>query len=307
MQVAESEFPAQRSPVSTVPTVSVSSVDPVDTGWRTAPCAAVVTDAEGVVRAVNDAGAGLFPAARIGEPLAATAPWLAEAHLSRDGLSRDGDESVEGWVGDRCFQADPVRHPDRSTTWWLHDATTAHSAEQALRVERRRTALLSETSTALMASLNVERCMETAAQLAATHLADAALVLAPHTRSGLPAAACVRDGEPAQVVFPADPAELPGLSEALQGFPPVPSRWIDPASAPDWVLPDGFDRTRFDRGHPAARARRARRRARAAAAARHAPAFTDEEEVFARLFAAGAERRCPRRGCSPSSPRSPRR
>ena len=25
-----------------------------------------------------------------------------------------------------------------------------------------------------------------------------------------------------------------GLAEALQGFPPVPSRWIDPAVAPAW-------------------------------------------------------------------------
>ena len=34
--------------------------------------------------------------------------------------------------------------------------------------------------------------------------------------------------------------KFPGLSEALQGFPPVPSRWIDPSVVPAWAIPDGF-------------------------------------------------------------------
>ncbi len=37
-----------------------------------------------------------------------------------------------------------------------------------------------------------------------------------------------------------DPATVPGLAEALRGFPPLPSRWIDPALLPGWALPDGF-------------------------------------------------------------------
>jgi serine phosphatase RsbU (regulator of sigma subunit) len=30
---------------------------------------------------------------------------------------------------------------------------------------------------------------------------------------------------------------MPGLGEALRDFPPVPSRWIDPAAVPGWLLP----------------------------------------------------------------------
>jgi serine phosphatase RsbU (regulator of sigma subunit) len=35
----------------------------------------------------------------------------------------------------------------------------------------------------------------------------------------------------------ADIAEVPGLVEALAGFPPIPSRWLDAAQAPPWLLP----------------------------------------------------------------------
>ena len=87
----------------------------------------------------------------------------------------------------------------------------------------------------------------------------------------------MRGGEPIQALLDADPDDLPGLGEALQGFPPVPSRWIDPDARPGWLLPGGFGPGRLDRGHPAARARRPagalvllRRGDRAA--------FTEEEE-----------------------------
>jgi serine phosphatase RsbU (regulator of sigma subunit) len=33
---------------------------------------------------------------------------------------------------------------------------------------------------------------------------------------------------------------VPGLVEALGGFPPIPSRWLDPGHAPGWLLPAGF-------------------------------------------------------------------
>lgn len=86
----------------------------------------------------------------------------------------------------------------------------------------------------------------------------------------------------------ADPATVAGLTEALRGFPPVPSRWIDPNSVPDWLIPRDLTGTVGSvvvtplpgHGVPAG----------ALVLLRHSAksAFDDGEEVFARLFAARA-------------------
>jgi serine phosphatase RsbU (regulator of sigma subunit) len=252
-----------------------------DRGWAAAPVAAVSADTDGVVLALNEAARTLFPTAEPGCPLAGTvADWLAEAHESRAG------EVVRGEVGEQAFAAHPIPHGE-VVTWWLVDETDARAARDALAREQERTAFLSDASAALLGSLNLERCMEVAARLAAQHLADAALVLAPGTSGTYPAVSCVRGEEPTRSRLEINPEELPGLGEALQGFPPVPSRWLDPDAAPGWVLPAGFGPVGSivvtplpGHGVPAGALVLLRRGERAS--------FTDQEELFARLFAARA-------------------
>ncbi|MGK3201784.1 PP2C family protein-serine/threonine phosphatase [Amycolatopsis sp. MEPSY49] len=264
-------------PVRRTPTVP----DAGDRGWTAAPVAAVCADTAGVVLALNEAARTLFPGAEPGCRLAETVPgWLAAAHHRR------GDEVVHGAVGPQSFAAHPIPHGE-SVTWWLVDETDARVAQDALAREQERTAFLSDASAALLGSLNLERCMEVAARLAAQHLADAALVLAPTTSGSYPAVTCVRDGEPTRSRLHIDPDELPGLGEALQGFPPVPSRWLDPDAAPGWVLPADFGPVGSivvtplpGHGVPAGALVLLRRGDRAS--------FTDQEELFARLFAARA-------------------
>ncbi|GLY37328.1 hypothetical protein Amsp01_033520 [Amycolatopsis sp. NBRC 101858] len=252
-----------------------------DRGWGAAPMAALSADAGGVVLALNEAARTLFPTAAPGRLLADTvADWLAGAHDRRDG------GVVRGEVGEQAFAAHPIPHGE-AVTWWLVDETDTRVAQDALAREQERTAFLSDASAALLGSLNLERCMEVAARLAAQHLADAALVLAPTTGGNYPAVSCVRGEEPARSRLEIDPDELPGLGEALQGFPPVPSRWLDPDAAPGWVLPAGFGPVGSivvtplpGHGVPAGALVLLRRGERAS--------FTDQEELFARLFAARA-------------------
>lgn len=250
-------------------------------GWDAAPTAAVVADESGHVRAFNDAARLLFPGITAGRPLAGTvADWLAEAHDLGIG------EITRGEAGDRYLAAHPVVRGD-AITWWLIDETDIRTAQDALAHEQERTAFLSEASAALLGSLNLERCMEVAARLAAEHLADAALVLAPSTRGTYPAVTCVRGGEPSRGRLEIDPDELPGLGEALQGFPPVPSRWLDPDAAPRWVLPEDFGPVGSivvtplpGHGVPAG--------ALVLLRSGDQRSFSEQEELFARLFAARA-------------------
>ncbi|MEU8639309.1 PP2C family protein-serine/threonine phosphatase [Amycolatopsis sp. NPDC048633] len=255
--------------------------DTGDRGWAAAPTAALCADAGGVVLALNEAARTLFPTAGPGRLLADTvAGWLAGAHDRRAG------DVVRGEAGERAFAAHPIPHGE-AVTWWLVDETDARVAQDALVREQERTAFLSDASAALLGSLNLERCMEVAARLAAQHLADAALVLAPTTSGTYPAVSCVRGEEPARSRLEIDPDDLPGLGEALQGFPPVPSRWLDPDAAPGWVLPASFGAVGSivvtplpGHGVPAGALVLLRRGDRAS--------FTDQEELFARLFAARA-------------------
>ncbi|MFP8940099.1 GAF domain-containing protein [Streptomyces fenghuangensis] len=171
--------------------------------------------------------------------------------------------------------------------WWLLDDTELRLAEDALRGERERTAFLAEVSEALSGTLNVERCMEVTVRLAVRHLADAAVLIAPAAGRGLPVTHSAPEG-PVHGTVDADPETVPGLSEALQGFPPVPSRWIDPALLPDWIVPPRFDGPPGSvvvtplpgHGFPAGALVLLRRTDHAA--------FSRSEETFARLFAARA-------------------
>jgi serine phosphatase RsbU (regulator of sigma subunit) len=140
-----------------------------------------------------------------------------------------------------------------------------------------------------MASLNVDRCREATVLLAARDLADAAVVVAPASRGRrMPIFYCDPAGTVEQRSVDADPASVTGLSEALRGFPPMPSRWIDAATLPDWLIPTGFPRPVGSvmitplPGHGVS--------AGALVLLRQAEEgeFDDGEEVVARLFAARA-------------------
>ncbi|MFF0746861.1 PP2C family protein-serine/threonine phosphatase [Streptomyces sp. NPDC004111] len=199
-----------------------------------APYPVIVLDETGQVMELNDAAARLLPATagRAPEPPS----WLADAHADRTAHSGP----VTGRMGGHAYSAHRSPLPDGATAWWLVEETAYLAAVDELGVERRRTRFLAQASSALLASLNLDRCMEVTAQLAAEHLADAALVIAPAAGLKFPTVTCDAQGRVRRFVTQAEPGSVPGLAEALRGFPPVPSRWIDPAQAPAWLVPEGF-------------------------------------------------------------------
>lgn len=270
-----------------------------------APYPVLVVDRSGDVRQTNAAAEAIFPGAHPGAALSDVAPaWLAEAHRARVQVGPggqtgpdvrepgspdvgSGSRGVRGVVGSRSFEAHPTVHAEGTLAWWLVDETDRQVAEQALGVERERSAFLAEASNVLLSTLNVERCTEATARLAARYFAEAAVVIAPGAGRRLPVTYCGLDGEVSHQELWEDPAEVPGLSEALQGFPPVPSRWIDPALVPPWAVPEGMEPVGSvvvtplpGHGMPAGALILLRRTSHAA--------FSDGEELVARLFAARA-------------------
>ncbi|MBX9427241.1 PP2C family protein-serine/threonine phosphatase [Streptomyces lateritius] len=239
----------------------------------------------------NDAAGVLLPRAKPGTSLADAAPgWLSAAHdACQDPDHSTGESGTphHGAIGGRLFEAHPSVREDGTVAWWLVDDTDHQLAREALHMERERTAFLAKASSSLLFSLNLGRCMEVTAQMAAESLADVALTIAPARGQRLPVVTCVRGGSPVLSQQTVDPDDVPGLGEALRGFPPVPSRWIDPSAAPEWMVPQGLGPVGSlvitplpGHGVPAG-ALVLLRRAKSAA-------FTEEEEVFARLFAARA-------------------
>src|SRR5690606_22671050 len=192
-----------------------------------APFPVVVLDASGHVVDVNAPAAALLPDARPGEPLT-TPAWLAEAH-------RAPGAAPSGPVGDRFYAATASPLDGGLTAWWLRDETVQRTLTAELEAERRRTRFLAEASSALLASLNLERCMEVTARLAA----EAGGIAQPGARR-LPGVVRDQHGRVTRSSVAAAPESVPGLDEALQGFPPVPPRWIDPAAAPAWLVPESF-------------------------------------------------------------------
>ncbi|MFJ1732677.1 PP2C family protein-serine/threonine phosphatase [Streptomyces sp. NPDC088254] len=260
----------------------------VGASWMRAPYPALVADAKGVIVEANEQAARLFPDAAPGARLAQVAPeWLVEGHRSALAGGEDTVSAVRGRHGPWTLEAHATPGADGQVVWWLVDDTDRSLAEAALRSEQERTRFLAEASSRLLASLNVERCMDVAVELAAEYLADAAVLIAPASGKRHPVATCV-GGEVTRRSARIDPAAVPGLAEALQGFPPVPSRWIDPASLPHWVTPDDFDGPVGSvvvtplpgHGVPAGAMILLRRDDHAA--------FDASEEVFARVFAARA-------------------
>ncbi|MEU3255412.1 PP2C family protein-serine/threonine phosphatase [Streptomyces sp. NPDC006997] len=260
-----------------------------DAAWLGAPYPALVAEAGGSVVEINHAAGALFPDARGGAPMAGTVPdWLAEAHLRVTGGTDVEAPVARGTHGGLTLAAHPTVAVDGAVTWWLVDDTDRLRAEAALHREQERAAFLTDASSRLLASLNSRRCMEVTVELAAQHLADAAVLVAPRTgrRHALALGAA---GTPVtHVMAQIDADAVPGLAEALQGFPPVPSRWIDPAALPQWAVPDAFGGPVGSvvvtplpgHGVPAGALILLRRSDQAA--------FDPSEEVFARVFSARA-------------------
>ncbi|MFE2106604.1 PP2C family protein-serine/threonine phosphatase [Kitasatospora sp. NPDC059463] len=258
--------------------------------WGEAPHPVLVVDRHGTLVSVNRAGRGLLPGAEGGRRLAEDAPaWLAEAHRRVvDGSHEAGAGPLSGTIGDRVYEAHPTASADGDVVWWLVDDTDRRLAQEALRDARERSGILAEVSSILLSTLNVPRCMELTAGMAAEHLAEAAVLVAPAQGRRYPLTHALRGGPTVRTGRPIDPGGVPGLGEALRGYPPVPARWIDPAALPDWVVPDGFAGAVGSvivtplpgHGVPAGALILLR--------SSTEQAFTEGEEVFARLFAARA-------------------
>ncbi len=243
----------------------------------------------GIVEA-NDVARLLLPVTAGDDlPLPALPDWLAAAHRHlADAPGTPYQDELSGPIGERLFAAHPTPSPDGNVVWWLTDDTDRHLAEEALRGERERAAILSEVSGTPASSLSVPHCMEATARLAAHHLADGAVLVAPAEGRHLPLTYALTGGPVTRVTRAADPAAVPGLAEALQGFPPLPTRWINPGDIPPWAVPPGFPGPVGSvivtplpgRGVPDSALLLLR--------AGTGRAFTASEDGFARLFAARA-------------------
>lgn len=250
-------------------------------GWSDVPVPVVVVDHGGTVSEVSPAGRDLLPEVAVGSALVEGVPaWFWDAHL-RVSAGQDVADVATGPLGERVVTAYPVRHAG-GVAWWLADST----AQEHLRLERRRTEFLTAASSALLASLNPDRCMEMTAELATTYLADAALVITPGHQGTHTMVSCSRGERPVRDRRVIDPEVVPGLGEALRGFPTVPPRWIEPSGAPEWLVPPGVGAVGSLvvlplPGHGAPAGALVLRR-------RQLAAFSEDEQLCARLFAARA-------------------
>jgi serine phosphatase RsbU (regulator of sigma subunit) len=261
--------------------------------WTYVACPTLVVDQTGAIRALSASAQSLLPEAGLGTQLETAVGWLSPVHLRlvEPASIPDSRESLRatGPVAGRKFDAHHAMLPSGEVAWSLVEDTgqVLREAQHALTREHERAEFLLEASSVLMASLNIDRCREATAQLAARDLADAAVVVAPATPGRrMPIFYGDSTGAVEQRSVDADPTSVAGLSEALREFPPVPSRWIDAAMLPEWLIPSGFPRPVSSvmitplPGHGVS--------AGALVLLRHAGRFSESEEELARLFAGRA-------------------
>ena len=199
-----------------------------------------------------------------------------------------GDDTFTDFHDGRHLQGQRRRLGDHHYGWYLRDRTDEVARADALRAERARTAFLAEAGRRLSSSLHQGRCTRITAELAVAHLADAAVVVLPVDRRQAYWVRAVAGEAPVEGQL-REPslAEVPGLVEALGGFPPIPSKWLDASQAPEWLLPAGFGPIGAllvtplpGNAEPAGALILARRGADAE--------FSPEDEILARIFAARA-------------------
>ncbi|GII76598.1 hypothetical protein Sru01_15800 [Sphaerisporangium rufum] len=240
----------------------------------------VLCDADGRFVMVNSAAARLVPELAAGDP-----PAAARSLFDR---TCPVGETRHTAHGDRLLQVRRERFSLVHHAWYLRDVTGDSARTDALLEERRRNEFLVEASRRLSASLNTRRCARATAELAASFLTDAAMVVLPPTGRHASWLRALPDGTLQEgTIALGDTAAVPGLSEALAGFPPVPSRWLDPAQAPAWLMPEGFGQAGHllvtplpGNGVPAGALVLARRE--------DGPAFDEADEILVRVFAARA-------------------
>ncbi|GAB1332339.1 PP2C family protein-serine/threonine phosphatase [Streptomyces sennicomposti] len=250
----------------------------------------LVIDRHGSLVRLNKAARALLPDAPARDWLRQAAPlWLSDAHRRAiTSPRRGGADPPAGRIGDRFFEAHPTASGDGGVVWWLLDDTDRRYAESVLKTTQERADILAEASSTLLSTLNVPRCMEVTASMAAEHLAEAAVLVAPPQGRRHPLTYARRGAPVTQVMRQIDTSSVPGLTEALQGFPPVPARWLNPADLPDWAVPDGFSGPVGSvivtplpgHGVPAGTLVLLR--------SSTEQVFSEGEEIFARLFAARA-------------------
>lgn len=224
---------------------------------------------------VNNAAQALAPDLRPGTSAAAS-PIAALARAVTE-----GNQTFVTEHDGRRVRGDRRDLGDEHYGWYLQDVTP-------LEQERARTAFLAEAGRRLAASLNHRRALRTTAELAVSHLADAVVVVLSAARRQsdwvrLVTGGTIDEGSLRHHVL----GEVPGLVEALGGFPPIPSRWLDAGQAPEWLLPAGFGPIGAllvtplpGNAEPAGALILARRG--------EGAAFDDEDEMLARIFAARA-------------------
>ncbi|WP_405651179.1 PP2C family protein-serine/threonine phosphatase [Streptomyces sp. RK9] len=260
----------------------------VSAALQSAPWPLLLAAADGRVRWVNSAATALLPGVGAGTSLARHAPsWLADAHARRD-------REAAGAVAGRALRAEAAAADGaEGVLWWLRDDPETYSAPPcAPHPGSERARFLADVSDELFTRPDPQECRGSTALLAARHLADAAVVVGAGRGARPPVAAARRAGGVTHGRLAGDPADVPGLAEALQGFPPVPARWLDPAAVPPWLLADAFEKWGTaapgalmvtplpGRGAPLGALVLLRRAG--------AEPFTEDDEALARLFAARA-------------------
>lgn len=238
--------------------------------------------ADDTILMVNAAAQALVPglaagATAVDGPL----PGLAAALAA-------GEDSFTDHYRARHLQGHRRALGDDHYGWYLRDRTDELARAEALHAERARTAFLAEAGRRLSSSLHPGRCLRITAELAVAHLADAALVVLPGDREQSQWVRLIAGGAPEEGTLRERAlAGVPGLAEALGGFPPIPSRWLDASQAPDWLLPAAFGPIGAllvtplpGNAEPAG----------ALILARRGPGatFTPDDEILVRIFAARA-------------------
>ncbi|GIF15953.1 PP2C family protein-serine/threonine phosphatase [Actinoplanes teichomyceticus] len=184
---------------------------------------------------VNPAAQALVPGLRPGGSL--TEAPLAELAAAAAG----GGDSFRSEGPERSLYGLRRDLDGEHYAWYLRDHTDERDRTAALEAERTRAAFLADAGRRLSASLHLRRVLRTTVELAVERLADAAVVILPPVKRQsawlrlLPRRP-IEEGTLAERSL----AEVPGLQEALDGFPPIPSRWLDPAQAPGWLFPAGL-------------------------------------------------------------------
>ncbi len=198
--------------------------------------AVLLCSAAGTVLLANAAARALIGAAGTEPFVPAAIGALGVAPLTE--AADAGRDTFEGEHEGRTLHGRRRGLDAEHHVWCLRDDTEAKAHTAALAAERARTAFLDEASRRLGATLNEARCSRITAELAVAHLADAAVVVLPPRGRRIECVRLVAGGAPEPFTMgEADIAEVPGLVEALAGFPPIPSRWLDAAQAPPWLLP----------------------------------------------------------------------